>query len=98
MTSANGEPPNAPLEVGQMLEFQMEDGSTLAYEVRAILEDGETSAAYAILERDAETGDEGEVIVTDLTGNLIEDDELAQDVLDNYLIFSEEAGEGGEKT
>ncbi|MGA8533788.1 MAG: hypothetical protein WB615_06750 [Candidatus Tumulicola sp.] len=98
MRSSNGQTPNAPLEVGEVVQWQMEDGSTLEYEVRAILEDGENQASYAILERDLESGDSGddaEVIVTDLEGNLIEDEELAQDVLDNYLIFDEEAADEG---
>jgi hypothetical protein len=99
MTSSNGQAPNGPLEVGEVLQLQMEDGSTLEFEVRAILEDSESDASYAVLERDPNGGDEAEVIVTDLEGNLIEDDELAQEVLDNYLIFAEEASdEGGGKT
>ncbi len=102
MTSSNGQVPKSPLEVGELLQLQMEDGSTLEFEVRAILEDSENEASYAVLERDpgVEDGDEAEaeVIVTDLDGNLIDDDELAQEVLDNYLIFAEEAGdEGGGK-
>lgn len=95
MGASNGQTPSAPLAVGEVLQLEMEDGSRLEYEVRAILEDSENATSYAILERDLESGDEGEVIVTDLQGNLIEDDELAQDVLDNYLIFAEEAGDNG---
>ncbi len=99
MTSSNGQSPSGPLEVGEVLQLQMEDGSTLEFEVRAILEDSESDASYAVLERDAGGEDDAEVIVTDLEGNLVEDDELAQEVLDNYLIFAEEAGdEGGGKT
>ncbi len=99
MTFSNGQAPNGPLEVGEVLQLQMEDGSTLEFEVRAILEDSESDASYAVLERDADGEDDAEVIVTDLEGNLVEDDELAQEVLDNYLIFAEEAGdEGGGKT
>ncbi|MBV8372724.1 MAG: hypothetical protein JOY69_05645 [Candidatus Eremiobacteraeota bacterium] len=99
MASSNGQTPSGPLEVGEVLQLQMEDGSTLEFEVRAILEDSENQASYAILERDVESADEGEVIVTDLHGNLVEDEDLAQEVLDNYLIFAEEAGdEGSAKT
>jgi hypothetical protein len=99
MSSSNGQAPTGPLEVGEVLQLQMEDGSTLEFEVRAILEDSESEASYAVLERELDSDEEGEVIVTDLDGNLIEDDELAQEVLDNYLIFAEEAGdEGGGNT
>lgn len=94
MTASNGHGPTGPLEVGEVLQLRMEDESTLEYEVRAIFEDAETHASYAVLER--ETGDDGEreVIVTDLDGNLIEDDDQVRDVLDNYDIFNEEAGGG----
>jgi hypothetical protein len=99
MTSSNGQAPSEPLEVGEVLQLKMEDGSMLEFEVRAILEDSDNDASYAVLERDLENGNEGEVIVTDLDGNLIEDEDLAQEVLDNYLIFAQEAGdEGGAKT
>jgi|SRR5580704_7377146 hypothetical protein len=95
MSSSNGQAPTGPLEVGEVLQLQMEDGSTLEFEVRAILEDSESEASYAVLERELDSDEEGEVIVTDLDGNLVEDDELAQEVLDNYLIFAEEAGDEG---
>ena len=93
--SSNGQTPHGPLDVGDVLAVQVDDGSTLEFEVRAILQDSETDASYAILERDLSEGDEGEVIVTDIDGNLVEDEELAQDVLDNYLIFAEEAVDDG---
>ncbi len=94
MTASNGQGPAAPLDVGEVLQLQMEDGATLEYEVRAIFEDGEAHVSYAVLEREPEEG-EREVIVTDLDGNLIEDDDLVRDVLENYDIFSEEAGDSG---
>lgn len=93
MTASNGQGPAAPLDVGEVLQLRMEDGSTLEYEVRAIFEDGDAHASYAVLERPAEDDGEREVIVTDLDGNLIEDDDLVRDVLENYDIFSEEAGD-----
>ena len=33
--------------------------------------------------------------MTDLEGNLLEDDTLAQEILDEFLVFAEEAGEEG---
>lgn len=94
MTDSNGQRP-APLDVGEVLELHMEDGSTLAYEVRAIFEDAQARTSYAVLEREPEEGGEREVIVTDTDGNLIEDDDVVRDVLENYDIFSEEAGDSG---
>ena len=95
MSSSNGEGPSEPLDVGEVLELQMEGGSTLAYEVRAIFEDGDANVSYAVLERDAEEDGGREVIVTDLYGNLIEGEEQVRDVLENYDIFNEEAGDSG---
>ncbi len=97
MTASNGQGPAAPLDVGEVLQLRMEDGSTLEYEVRAIFEDAETHVSYAVLERerDGEGDADREVIVTDLDGNLIEDDDLVRDVLENYDVFSEEAGDSG---
>ena len=52
------------------------------------------------MERLARSGDEGEgeeeaeFIVTDSVGNLLEDDELAQEILDEFLLFAEESDEG----
>lgn len=98
MADSNGEAPGAPLDLREVLEFQMEDGSVQAFEVKAILEDTESGQSYAILERDDSGGDEGEVIVTDLQGNLLEDETLAQEILEEFLVFNEEAADdGGEK-
>lgn len=97
MTASDGQGPATPLDVGEVLQLRTEDGSTFEYEVRAIFEDSEAHVSYAVLERSGEgdRDDDREVIVTDLEGNLIEDDDLVRDVLDNYDIFSEEAGESG---
>ncbi len=97
MTASNGQGPAAPLDVGEVLQLQIEDGSTLEYEVRAIFEDAEAHVSYAVLEREGDGEGDGdrEVIVTDLDGNLIEDEDLVRDVLENYDVFSEEAGDSG---
>lgn len=95
MSASNGEGSAGPLDVGELLQLRLQDGSTLEYKVSAIFEDGETHAAYAVLEASAGDAEEGDVIVTDLQGNLIEDQDLAQEVLDNYLVFAEEAGDTG---
>lgn len=98
MADSNGEISSGPLDLREVLEFQMEDGSVQAFEVKAILEDTESGQSYAILERDVPDAEEGEVIVTDLHGNLLEDDALAEEILEEFLVFSEEAADdGGEK-
>jgi len=95
MPATNGEGSAGPLDVGEVLQMRLQDGSTLEYKVSAIFEDGETHAAYAVLEATAGNAEEGDVIVTDLQGSLIEDQDLAQEVLENYLVFAEEAGDPG---
>lgn len=98
MADSNGETPSGPLDLREVLEFRMEDGSVQAFEVKAILEDTESGQSYAILERDDPESDEGEVIVTDLQGNLLEDEELAEEILEEFMVFNEEAADdGGEK-
>lgn len=98
MADSNGEISNGPLDLREVLEFQMEDGSVQTFEVRAIFEDPESGESYAILERDVPGTEEGEVIVTDLRANLVEDGRIVEEVLEEYRIFSEEAADdGGEK-
>ena len=94
MSASNGDRPSGPLDVGEALQLQMQDGSTLEFVVRAIFEDDETNESYAVLERDVE-GEDGEVIVTDLDGNLIEDPDRVDEVLENYVLLREEAGDSG---
>ncbi|HEY1655815.1 MAG TPA: hypothetical protein VGF86_11955 [Candidatus Tumulicola sp.] len=95
MASPNGEAPGEPLELREVLEFQNDDGATMEFEVKAILEDTDSGLSYAVLERDLADGDEGEVVVTDLYGNLVEDEDLVADILENYDVFVEEANDDG---
>lgn len=110
MTASNGETPSGPLELTDVLNIETNDGVTLPFEVVGILEDPETQTSYAVLvhqpagEHDHDHAhdegaehDDGEFIVTDLDGNLLEDEELAQDILDEFLVFAEEAGDGPEE-
>ncbi len=100
MTTSNGESetPRAPLELSETLHIETDDGRSLPFEVVGILEDADNGTSYAVLRRDAEEDDE--FVVTDATGNLLEDDVLAQEILDDFLAFAEEdgdrAGQNGE--
>jgi hypothetical protein len=97
MSSENGEKPSGPLELSEVLYIETKDGAELPFEVVGILEDPEAQTSYAVLLHEAHDESEGEFIVTDLEGNLIDDDALAQEILDEFLVFAEEAGdEGGE--
>ena len=100
MPSVNGETPSGPLELSEILYIETKDGTELPFEVVGILEDPEDKTSYAVLmhEPKGEDDGEGEFIVTDLHGNLVDDEELAQEILDEFLVFAEEAGdEGGAK-
>ncbi|HTX59603.1 MAG TPA: hypothetical protein VMH02_07960 [Verrucomicrobiae bacterium] len=95
MPPENGERPSGPLELSEVLYIETKDGAELPFEVVGILEDPEEHTSYAVLVHEPEGADEGEFIVTDMEGNLVEDDELAQEILDEFLVFAEEAGDEG---
>jgi uncharacterized protein YrzB (UPF0473 family) len=98
MSSNNGETKSGPLELSEVLYIETKDGGELPFEVVGILEDPDDGKSYAVLMHEPKDEEaETEFIVTDLEGNLLENDELAQEILDEFLVFAEEAGdEGGE--
>jgi uncharacterized protein YrzB (UPF0473 family) len=96
MSSNNGESKSGPLELSEVLYIQTKDGGELPFEVVGILEDPDDGASYAVLMHEPQDEEsESEFIVTDLEGNLLEDDALAQEILDEFLVFAEEAGDEG---
>lgn len=95
MPSAGDQTPSGPLELSEILYIETKDGSELPFEVVGILEDPEDKTSYAVLMHEPAGEGEGEFIVTDLEGNLLEDEELAQEILDEFLVFAEEAGDDG---
>jgi uncharacterized protein YrzB (UPF0473 family) len=92
MATSNGENEerHGPLELSETLTIETNEGAALAFEVVGILEDPESGASYAVLRHEAEAADEDEFIVTDPEGNLLEDEELAQQILDDFLAFAGE--------
>jgi hypothetical protein len=88
MSTPNGgsEGRKTPLELSDVLNIEMHDGAALAFEVVGILEDPENARSYAVLHH--EDDGEDEFIVTDLQGNLLEEDALAQEILDDFLAFA----------
>ncbi|HTX57901.1 MAG TPA: hypothetical protein VMD47_12450 [Candidatus Acidoferrales bacterium] len=94
MPSNNGETKSGPLELSEVLYIETKDGGELPFEVVGILEDPDDETSYAVLMHEAQDDEvESEFIVTDLEGNLLEDEALAQEILDEFLVFAEEAGE-----
>ncbi len=74
-----------PLDLKDILELHMEDGSQLKFEVVGLVEDDE-GHSYAVCYNDA--GDE--FVVTDDFGDLLDDEELAQEILDDFFVLAEE--------
>lgn len=97
MSSSNGESamPHAPLELQEVLYIETTDGMTLPFEVVGILEDPQEGASYAVLLHEPADREDGQFIVTDLSGNLLENETLAQEVLDDFLTYaqSDESGD-----
>ena len=91
MTTPNGggDERKGPLELNETLTIETNAGDWLRFQVVGILEDPENAATYAVLHHEAPEGEEDEFIVTDIDGNLVEDDALAQEILDDFLAFSE---------
>lgn len=87
--STNGEGQSQPLELRDVLVIQTTDEKQLEFEVVGLVEDEENNA-YAVLY--CEPADE--FVVTDAKGNLLDDDDLAQEILDDFFVLAEESGEG----
>lgn len=97
MSPNNGESAEkGPLELKEVLHVQTKDGASLPFEVVGVLEDPDDGASYAVLMHEpegSEEDDDREFIVTDMQGLLLEDEELAQEILDEFLMFAEEAAD-----
>jgi hypothetical protein len=79
----------APLELRDVLVIETNDGQSLEFEVVGLVEDDENNA-YAVCY--SEKADE--FVVTDESGNLLSNDELAQEILDDFFVLAEESGDG----
>ncbi|MHB8461243.1 MAG: hypothetical protein ACYDA1_01220 [Vulcanimicrobiaceae bacterium] len=93
MTIQDADEAKKPLELKELLVVQTHDGSEVTFECVGVLQDPDTELSYAVLMHEDEGEEEGEFVVTDAYGNLLEDDELAQDILDDFLSFAQEAGD-----
>ena len=88
MASRNGESSEAgPVALRDVLMIQTSDEKQLAFEVMGLVEDEESKQTYAVCYCEAED----EFVVTDSTGALLSNDELAQEILDDFTAFAEEA-------
>jgi hypothetical protein len=79
------------LELRDVLVIQTTDEKQLEFEVVGLVEDEENNA-YAVLYCEQED----EFVVTNDKGELLEDDDLAQEILDDFFVLAEESSpEGG---
>jgi hypothetical protein len=88
--STNGGSGEQALELQDVLVIKTTDEKELEFEVVGLVED-EESHTYAVLYCEPED----EFVVSDAHGKLLEDDELAQEILDDFFVLAEESGEGG---
>ncbi len=88
--SNNGEGQAQTLELRDVLVIQTTDDKQLEFEVVGLVEDEENNA-YAVLYCEQED----EFVVTDAKGNLLEDEDLAQEILDDFFVLAEESGGEG---
>lgn len=78
------------LELRDVLVIQTTDEKQLEFEVVGLVED-EENHSFAVLYCEQED----EFVVTDDKGNLLEDDDLAQEILDDFFVLAEESGPEG---
>jgi hypothetical protein len=74
------------------LVIKTTDGQDHEYEVVGIVEDDESNG-YAV----AYSEQADEFVVTDENGTLLEDVELAQEILDDFFVLAEESAPGDEE-
>jgi hypothetical protein len=69
-----------------VLVIETTDGKQLEFEVVGLVEDDEDNA-YAVCYSEAAD----EFVVTDAVGTLLDDDELAQEILDDFFVLADES-------
>ena len=89
--SDNGEASEGKLELKDVLLIETTDNRRLEFEVVGIVED-EEHHAFGVCYNEGED----EFVVTDENGRILEDDVLAQEVLDDFLVLAEESAHAPE--
>ncbi len=79
------------LELRDVLVIQTNENKQLEFEVVGLVEDDDKNQ-YAVLYCEQED----EFVVSDAQGELLEDHDLAQEILDDFFVLAEESGEQGE--
>ena len=95
--SANGETSlpsdgSTPLDLRDTIVVQTTDGREIDFEVVGLVED-EHNVTYAVCYSE----NDDQFVVTDATGNLLSDDDLAQEILDDFFVLAEESTQDEEE-
>ena len=77
------------VELSDVLVFEPGEGQKLEFEVVGLVEDPDDKITYAIAY--SESADD--FVVTDAFGKLLEDKELAAEILEDFRVFAEESAE-----
>jgi len=72
-----------------VLVIETTDGNKLEFEVVGLVEDDENNAFAVCYSEKAD-----EFVVTDVFGKLLDNDELAQEILDDFFVLAEESSPG----
>lgn len=80
----------APLELEDLVVFETNEGESLEFKVVGLVEDDEENT-YAVCYSEAAD----EFVVTDVRGNLLPDEALAQEILEDFQVLAEESTDGG---
>ncbi|MDQ6823735.1 MAG: hypothetical protein M3Z07_04485 [Candidatus Eremiobacteraeota bacterium] len=93
MSPTNGGSPDGPeqsatVELQDVLVIKTNDEKEMEFEVVGLVEDDE-GHTYAVCYCEKED----EFVVTDAKGELLDNDELAQEILDDFFVLAEESGE-----
>jgi hypothetical protein len=75
-----------PLELRDIVVIENTDGKEIDFEVVGLVEDDE-DACFAVCYSEAAD----EFVITDVVGNLIKDNELAQEILDDFFVLADES-------
>ena len=83
----NGDAGEGAVELQDVLVIETTDGKKNEYEIVALIESDDGGENYAV----AYSKVADEFIVTDARGDLLQDDALAQEILDDFIVFAEES-------
>jgi len=86
--SGTGQDEAGSLELRDAIVVETQDGKQLKFEVVGLVEDDDGHGFAVCYAEEAD-----EFIVTDAQGTMLEDDKLAQEILDDFFVLAQESAE-----